>query len=232
MKQFGFTGKGTGRLGSSVFAISGGAQIVRQYNPIVANPSTDAQVAQRSKLKLMSQIAASLAATIAIPRNGLQSGRNIFTKNNIALVTYADNTAQVTPENLKVTNGAQDIPVASWDAGDLEINFAGLFSSNVKRVVINYYTANADGSLSYAGGKNLPIVDGTPSGSSSISLVNGSTYVVYIYGLCSDDEGANANYGNYALDASQIAKLISSQSTMQSSYYASKSQALKFTYSA
>ena len=54
MKLNGIVGKGTGKLGASVFAISGGEQIVRQYNPVVSNPNTDAQVAQRAKLKLMS----------------------------------------------------------------------------------------------------------------------------------------------------------------------------------
>ena len=80
MKLNGFVGKGTGKLGSSVFAVSGGEQIVRQYNPNVSNPNTDAQVAQRAKFKLMSQLAAVLAPGLAFKKDSLVSPRNKFIK--------------------------------------------------------------------------------------------------------------------------------------------------------
>ena len=90
MKLNGFVGKGTGKLGASVFAISGGEQIVRQYNPKVANPNTDAQVEQRAKLKLMSQLAADMATSIAFRKKGLVSARNQFVSVNIGKCTFVN----------------------------------------------------------------------------------------------------------------------------------------------
>lgn len=109
MKLNGFVGKGSGKLGASVFAISGGEQIVRQYNPQVANPNTDAQVEQRAKLKLMSQIAAALAPAIVIKKQGLKSARNIFIAKNFGLVTYANDKAQVELAAIQLTSGTTGI---------------------------------------------------------------------------------------------------------------------------
>ena len=51
-KMYGFSGKVTGKKGDAVFAVRNGEQIIRQYNPIVANPSTQKQVDARAALKL------------------------------------------------------------------------------------------------------------------------------------------------------------------------------------
>ena len=76
MKLYGLFGKGSGKLGSSVFAISSGEQIVREYNPVVENPNTPAQVEQRAKFKLLSQLASDLASALAFKKEGLVSTRN------------------------------------------------------------------------------------------------------------------------------------------------------------
>ena len=86
MKLNGLLGTGSGKLGTSVFTTVKGTQIVRQYQPTVNNPSTNLQVSQRSRFKLVSQIAASMADVIAIPRNGIISSRNLFVKKNMPAV--------------------------------------------------------------------------------------------------------------------------------------------------
>lgn len=101
MKLNGVFGKGTGKVGNSVWAVSGGVQIVRPYNPNVTNPRTDAQVAQRAKLKLMSQLAAVLAPGMAFKKNGLISARNQFIAANIGLVTFENGSAEL--DLLKLT---------------------------------------------------------------------------------------------------------------------------------
>ncbi len=55
-KQTSLFGKISGKLGAVVFSTSGGATISREYNPHVANPNTDAQINQRARMKLMSQL--------------------------------------------------------------------------------------------------------------------------------------------------------------------------------
>lgn len=104
MKQYGLLGKGTGKLGSSVFAISGGEQIVREYNPKVSNPNTQLQVEQRAKFKLMSQLAAAFAPFFGFTKKGLISARNAFVAKNIHLVEYdTTNGATVNLDEIALT---------------------------------------------------------------------------------------------------------------------------------
>lgn len=118
MKLYGLTGKGSGKMGSSVFAISGGEQIVRQYNPQVSNPSTDAQVEQRAKLKLLSQIAAALATIIAFAKKGLVSARNQFVSANYPLTFFEENQAKIWVERIDLTGGSDTLPSPSKTAND------------------------------------------------------------------------------------------------------------------
>ena len=51
----------TGRVGSAVGSKGkGGKVLLRQYQPSVANPRTDAQMSQRAKIKLAAQVAGML----------------------------------------------------------------------------------------------------------------------------------------------------------------------------
>lgn len=103
-KIYGLQGYLQGKLGSTVFAIRNGEQLARQYNPSVSNPKTAAQVANRAKLKLLSQLSQSVSKVIAIPRRGMQSPRNIFTKVNYEYVGYANETASIPMADILLTN--------------------------------------------------------------------------------------------------------------------------------
>lgn len=118
MKLNGFVGKGTGRLGSSVFAVRGGEQIVRQYTPNVANPNTDAQKAQRTKFKLLSQMAAIATDGLLFPKVGNVSRRNAFMAANMQAVTYSGDTATMSLGNLKLGNGYEPIVAMRTDQPD------------------------------------------------------------------------------------------------------------------
>ena len=124
MKLNGFVGKGSGKFGSSVFAISGGKQIVRQYNPSPANPSTEAQVGQRAKLKLLSQLSGQLASVIAIPKQGLVSARNRFVSVNYPQTTWDEDEAQLLAENIKLTASARAMSNISVTASGNAIHVA------------------------------------------------------------------------------------------------------------
>lgn len=114
MKLYGMAGKGTGRVGSMVYAVRKGEQIVREYNPNVTNPNTRLQVVQRAKFKLLSQL------TAAIGNNGLffdnvpagRSMRNEFTRRNMSLVSVAagSDVATVDVSALSLTSGAFPAP--------------------------------------------------------------------------------------------------------------------------
>ena len=115
MKLNGIVGKGSGRLGSSVFTVRGGEQIVRQYTPNVANPNTDAQKGQRARFKLLSQLAAITSAGLLFPKVGNVSRRNAFMSANMPAVTYAGGEAILAVGDVKLGNGYELIEVNRQD---------------------------------------------------------------------------------------------------------------------
>lgn len=87
MKLQGFVGKGSGKLGASVWAVRNGVQVVREYTDKVSNPNTRPQIEQRAKFKLLSQLAAITAKAMAFTSVAAgQSQRNVFMKRNMDAV--------------------------------------------------------------------------------------------------------------------------------------------------
>lgn len=83
MKLQGMAGKGSGKLGSMVYANVRGAQIVRQYNPVVYNPNTEKQNVQRARFSLLTKTAAMVSSSLMFQNRGpLVTNRNAFIKAN------------------------------------------------------------------------------------------------------------------------------------------------------
>lgn len=222
-------GKATGKVGGLVYASSGGEQIVREYNPNVANPSTTAQVDQRARMKLMSQLSASLAPALAMSKTGLVSARNKFTKINFEYSYAVNAVAQVSYENLQLTEGNLALPqiVAGIDTSggsrNVQIAFAEEPSKNVSRVIYTIFSKSQEGKLSFytsvivenreeAGRPGLfypAQVDGVPAGD----------LVIYAYGMIDTSERATAKYGNLnVVDGSDIARLVATRAISFTDY--------------
>lgn len=213
MKQYGILGKGSGKLGSSVFAISGGEQIVRQYNPVVSNPNTAAQVAQRAKLKLMSQLAADLASVIAIPKDGLKSTRNIFVSKNIGLATFENNEAKVEVQSLQITAGSgfiSRIAVVSAAAG-IDVSLIDAAPDDVDKVVYILLDTDNDYQLRVMDS----IVVETPGAGRTFAgefHSEQTTGFVLAYGMKMTASLAGVGYAGYEADtATAIASLVTSR---------------------
>lgn len=87
MKLQGFVGKGSGKLGASVWAVRKGEQVVREYTNRVSNPNTRPQVEQRAKFKLLTQLSAIVADAMSFSNVAPnQSQRNVFMKRNMSAV--------------------------------------------------------------------------------------------------------------------------------------------------
>lgn len=82
MKLNGIVGKGSGRLGASVFTVRKGEQIVRQYTDKVTNPNTGEQVRVRAAFSLLTKNAKLLAGAFGFNVSGLVTQRNAFIKAN------------------------------------------------------------------------------------------------------------------------------------------------------
>lgn len=219
MKLNGFVGKGSGKLGASVFAISGGEQIVRQYNPQVANPNTDAQVAQRAKLKLMSQLAAALAPGIAFKKQGLVSARNQFVSANIGETQFVNGKATVQMLNLKLTSGAHTFPQVGAVVGqnnEVTIKLDAGASSDINSVV---YVLGA-----FDDNEQFRLVDvaivSTPGANRDFQTTMtaaGDKAIVYAYGLIGSESKSGVKYGDYDLSMNQnLANLSTIENVIKS----------------
>lgn len=221
MKLSGITGKGTGKLGSSVFAVNSGEQIVRQYQPVVANPSTEGQVEQRSKLKLMSQLAAAYAPVLAFRKDGMKSARNLFISKNIANVSFEVETATINLPAMQLTAGSTGIPAVTVSRnGSTALNVAleGDASKVCARIVYVAMEKTEDGSVRYLDSAVVQTAGegGTFAGTLAFTA---KEVVVYAYGIKDLSANASAMFGNYAVSTgTQVASLIAARSMSASDF--------------
>lgn len=221
MKLQGIIGKGSGKLGSSVFAVSGGEQIARIYTDKVSNPNTAAQVAQRSKLKLASQLAAAMAPVIAIPKQGLKSSRNLYMKKNMPFMTATEAGASIEYEKIQLTTGNVALPAIVAEAdGTTAIN-AALAESAVgiaSRVCYVAFQKNSEEQLMLIGSTVVESAgnDGTFPG--TLPYAAGEV-VIYAYGMRDNNTGASARYGNYTVaNGEDLAQLITNRALSAGDY--------------
>lgn len=119
MKLQGFVGKGTGKLGASVWTVRKGVQVVREYTDKVSNPNTPAQVGQRAKFKLLTQLSAIVAGKGIYFRNIKpgESMRNAFMRANMGAVTLSPtgDVALLNTSEVVLTDGSKMAPTASFN---------------------------------------------------------------------------------------------------------------------
>lgn len=224
-------GKTTGKVGGLVYATSGGEQIVREYNPSVANPSTQAQVNQRARMKLMSQLSAALSPVIAMTKDGLTSRRNKFVKKNFDASYALNGTAQISYENVQLTEGSTGLPqvvasafLSTW--GGSAVYLASPPSANITRVVYCFFEKTQENRLSLI--TSIVVTQRTnendtniyfPEAIDFLEMTGDGTesefakeYVIYAYGMSDTSERATARYGNLNVQsASDIATLVANR---------------------
>ena len=224
-------GKTTGKIGSIVFSTSGGETIAREYNPHVANPNTPAQVDQRARMKLMSQLSSALSPVIAMTKEGLVSRRNKFVKKNFDNSYALNGVAQISYENVQITEGSTGLPqvTASINTapGESPMPIVGLAeapSTSVSRVVYCAFVKSDENKLSFVASHIS-----TNLGTSRIKFIAefpellvdatgedpdfAREYVIYAYGMADTSEKATARYGNLSIqNASDIATLVANRS--------------------
>lgn len=198
MKLNGFVGKGTGKLGASVFAISGGEQIVRQYNPKVSNPNTDAQVEQRAKLKLMSQLAADLAQSIAFQKKGLVSARNQFISANIGNCQFENEKASISISALDLTGGSKAFSYPSVGAGG-QVALTTAAPAGVTSVLYAAYLQDSTGQLQLAEQKIVSVAGDNNTFPTTMTLSAGH-YFVCAYGIMNNGQANTLSYEDYVLN--------------------------------
>lgn len=211
MKLYGMAGKGTGRVGSMVYAVRKGEQIVRQYNPNVANPNTRPQVEQRAKFKLLSQL------TAAIGNDGLffdnvpggRTMRNEFMRRNMGLVSVAPGSdeAAVDASALELTSGAFSAPETYVDATSLKC-IVDLSSSQYDDIAGACAVVLVQPELGRVIGHSMRVV--REAGANAIEvdtlipigMVNRATVLVWVYKF--RDDAARARYEQAIMSSTSI----------------------------
>lgn len=227
MKLTGLTGTGSGKLGSSVFSVSAGTQIVRQYQPIVTNPSTSAQVDNRARLKLLSQLSAVFADVIAIPKSGMQSARNLFVQENYPATSAVNGVASANLADFAITKGGMQIPnVVAERVEDTSVSVALASKANqiVSRVVYVMFYRNAAGELQLI--DSAVVETAGESGTFPYAFpYQDRDVIVYAYGIFDKNAKATAKFGNYQVtDGTQIASLIADRKISVNDYLLTKTR--------
>ena len=228
-KQTSLFGKITGKLGAVVFSTSGGETISREYNPHVANPNTDAQINQRARMKLMSQLSACLAPVIAMQKDGLVSVRNKFVKRNFESCYSVNGQAQISYENVQLTQGNAGLPVITYIVSNavathgLGVYFTEAPNVQIARVVWCLFKKTDEGKLSFIESQVVTVRDAIDPGVYFYArfpdvLMDEETgmlqadYVIYAYGMIDASERASAQYGNLNVNtATDIADLLTNR---------------------
>lgn len=209
MKLQGFL-KGVGKIENIVVSQVGGYSIARAYQPNVSNPSTLPQVNQRARLKLASQLAAALAPVIAMAKQGLVSGRNQFIAKNMPWISSDNGVAQVSYENLQLTNGTIGLPSVSISraSNKVTVKLSATAESSVSQVVYICYHKNSENVLQLIGSKIQTVAGEDGKFQAEFDDPSGDV-VVFAYGMKALSGAASAKYGSYQVqNATDIASLV------------------------
>lgn len=235
-KQTSLFGKISGKIGAVVFSTSGGETISREYNPHVANPSTQAQVDQRARMKLMSQLSAALSPVLAMTKDGLVSQRNKFTKINFPASYALNGTAQITYENVQITEGNTALPALSAGAGinqdkmQMGVLFSQEPSASISRVVYCLFRKTNEGKLEYVKSdiNSQRVAQGVEGFFySAFPNLPIAEYVIFAYGMSDTSERATASYGNLnVVSASDLARLVATRAISFSDYQFTQTRAV------
>ena len=208
-------GKATGKIGSIVYSVSGGQQIAREYQPIVANPNTQPQVENRSKLKLLSQLSANYSGSIAIRKVGMISGRNQFISTNYPQAVINGSAVDVNLNRVQLTKS--NVPMIGFSADRssgtkiaLVLNESG--AAQFDKVVYCAYRKTTNGNLMAAG--SVVVETAGEAGTFAGELpYTADAVVLYAYGVKINSGKANAAFSNLnAPTAEQVAKLYTTSS--------------------
>lgn len=192
-------GQFRGKLGGAVFAVNAGEQIVRQYQPQVANPRTAAQLTQRAKMNLTGKLSA-IVRNSAIMALGINSRerRSVFTSNILRSATVTIDgtkyTAAIAPENIIFSKG-NSVPVVTLTATFVEgaITITATKASGVSEerynrsgmryVVLGLSTVTGEYDFSYSGVLQLPAFDAETGFDNGVIVPNDNEHAYFIYGI-------------------------------------------------
>lgn len=198
MKLTSIIGKGTGKLGGSVFAVSEGRQIVREYQPKVSNPRTEKQQEQRAKFSGLVLLAREFAPSLMyIGRRAGVSERNEFVRRNSGEATIQidmERTPNFTLPDfsvLRLTSGSIPTIVAEANYAQNALTVAGDCPMDFDVVKVDVYElvhgADQLDHLVLNGSAVVKATSGIFAGPVPVRAVTGATLVVVAVAMKSNE---------------------------------------------
>ena len=229
MKLNGILGTGSGKLGSSVFSVVGGVQVLREYNPDIFNPSTQQQVDQRARLKLMAQVASAFQPVNAFEKKKNVSSRNKFISANYQYTYATDGVAEIKLEDVQIAEGSVQLPPltarrVSYRGIEVELGTMGTYA--FKRVVYVMYTIIPYNGLIYNDSVVLDASNDNPTYKHTFAY-NVDSVVIYAYGMRDFNAAATAALEDYKIVSGlDVARLVAQRSIIPSYYSFSRTQGI------
>lgn len=211
-KIYGLFGAMSGKVADVVMSVRNGQQIVRKYQPVVANPKSQKQFGTRARFKLLSQLSAVMAPVIAFRRVGSVSPRNIFTKVNFPATSFSDMNAEIDLVSVKLTNGVLSNDISSATAVNNQVTVTGTVSNDVDKVVCILFDRSGD-ELRL---RNSTVVDVSTNTYTADLGLFGPDAIVYTYGIRLNTSAARVYFGNLEVtSAEMVAELIVSTTLLE-----------------
>lgn len=214
MKQNGIIGLGSGKLGSTISSVRGGVQIQREHRSTITNPSTEGQVAQRARIKLMAQLGAALKAIIAIPPMKLHTSRNLFSKANIGFVEVNDGVASIDYSKIQLTSssfGCPPVVIARTPSAGVQVSLTSDARGCCNAVVYNLVKVNSNDKLQLV--DSVVVTEAGEEGFFDyvFPYIDGRI-VVYAYGIRLNSTKARVKYASYRIkNGRDVASLVISR---------------------
>lgn len=195
----GISGGLSGKTGSYTFRQSRGQTIVSQYQPVVKNPNSEGQQAQRAKFKLMSQLAMVMApgfGTMGVtkrPGKQAPTQRNAFVQLNMHLVeveSQADNSvvAKIPMDQVQLTSSmrpAGRISLSSAAVGEIDADFDSIPAevATMRVLLIRYPSLNGNRLAQLAQIVDVPVEDGAASHTFTGLGTTGEQVTILAFGM-------------------------------------------------
>lgn len=194
-------GKATGKVGALVFQVNSGTQIMKEKPAKVSNPQTDAQVEQRAKFKLLSQLAVAFDGYWGFVKSGLVSARNKFISANINAVEFIDGKARVALEDITLTGSSEGFPSIAATAGQGNTINVALESAAASHVDAVRYVVIKSDELDKAvvvASKLTSTAGADRTFAAQFDNITGEVEI-YAYGLKYANESTKTRFENYLI---------------------------------
>lgn len=187
----------TGKFAGAAFQQSPGNGTILREVVKPTNPSTEAQVEQRAKFKLMSQVASVFKSVIAMKREGNITPRNMFVKINSPLLEFdsAEDKATIDLRMLQLTKSAQVVGLdAERNPQTGEATATLVANTPILYGAVFVHVSQMDGKpfIKAIARETVDAPAATISHSFNATLYD----VVLAYGITQDTAGLAVKYGN------------------------------------